>query len=286
MQPTSIIPTHIARGRATIVSVSALYHERGLPHVTIALRGGLWTPSEVIVRGRSAALAATLRPGSPFFFEARRLSDTALVFDGQYDHTPTAVSRLNETLLVTRWSTIPLGREDLAGARDERHEAALEEGLPRITIDERARTDQSIYVGQGSPLDYPYAIPDHADQRLFRRYLYFWMRKRAGEVYAALSAIAAAAQAEGVILRPDLDDRDCVARAYVIRGAALYMLASAEEETPPAIVYAVRGGQAPGIYASRAECEARVRGVRGASYRAFASRAAAERWLQSGTLRR
>jgi hypothetical protein len=62
------MPQHIARGQAQVVQVSPVYVERTIPHVAMTIKGGLWSPVGLIVRGNSAYGAARLTPGKRIYY--------------------------------------------------------------------------------------------------------------------------------------------------------------------------------------------------------------------------
>jgi hypothetical protein len=90
------MPQHIARGRATVVLVSPVYVERKVPHVALAIKGGLWSPEGLIVRGNHAYGAARLAPGKLIYYEAERELRTAIATDDRFGSNPAAVTRLGD----------------------------------------------------------------------------------------------------------------------------------------------------------------------------------------------
>jgi hypothetical protein len=222
------MPQHIARGQATVVEVSPVYVERKIPHVAMTIKGGLWAPAALLIRGNIAYGAAKLTPGKLIYYEAERELRTSIATDDRFGSNPATVARLGNLYIALRWSTTPLRplpaavparRAQPAAARDEDARAV-------ILIDDRARCDTSIDVGPGSTLDYPFNIPDRPNQVLFRRYLLRHITRQQGEVYQALRQIAHASVFGPVTLRPGLGDEAGIARADVIRRAVTYMLAN------------------------------------------------------------
>ena len=222
------MPQHIARGQATVVKVSPLYVERKIPHVAMTIKGGLWSPAALLVRGNSAYGAARLTPGKQIYYEAERELRTAIATDDRFGSNPATITRLGDLYITLRWSTTPLRPIPVAQpARRAKPAAAWDEDAPAvILIDDRARCDTSIDIGPGSELDYPFSIPDRPNQVLFRRYLLRHITRQQGEVYQALRQIAHASIFGPVTLRPGLRDEIGAVRAGIIRRAVVYMLAN------------------------------------------------------------
>jgi hypothetical protein len=222
------IPQHIARGQAIVVQVSPLYVERKIPHVAMTIKGGLWSPLALLVRGNSAYGAARLTSGKTIYYEAERELRTSVATDDRFGSNPATVARLGDLYIALRWSTTPLRPLSTAApARRAQRAVARDEDTPSvILIDDRARIDASIDIGPGSALDYPFSIPDRPNQVLFRRYLLRHITWRQGEIYQALRQIAHASIFGPVTLRPGLRDEAGIARADVIRRAVIYMLAN------------------------------------------------------------
>ena len=221
------MPQHIARGQAHIVQVSPVYVERKIPHVAMTIKGGLWSPVGLIVRGNSAYGAARLAPGKLIYYEAERELRTSIATDDRFGSNPAMVARLGDCYIALRWSTTPL--RPLPAVTPARRvqpvAASQEEPVPCvILIDDRARCDASIDVGPGSALDYPFTISDRPNHVMFRRYLLRHITRQQGEVYQALRQIAHASTVGPVTLRPGLRDEASAARADVIRRAVIYML--------------------------------------------------------------
>jgi hypothetical protein len=222
----STIPQHIARGQATVVEVSPVYLERKIPHVAMTIKGSLWAPAALLIRGNIAYGAAKLTPGKLIYYEAERELRTSIATDDRFGSNPATVARLGNLYIALRWSTTPL-RPLPAAAPAKRVQVAVphdEERPSVLLIDDRARIDASIDVGSGSALDYPFTIPDRPNQVMFRRYLLRHITRRQGEVYQALVQIAHASIFGPVTLRPGLGDAAGIARADVIRRAVIYML--------------------------------------------------------------
>jgi hypothetical protein len=210
------------------VQVSPIYVERKIPHVAMEIKGGLWSPAGLIVRGNSAYGAARLTPGNVIYYEAERELRTSIATDDRFGSKPATVTRLGDCYIALRISTTPL-RPLLAATlgRSNQPAAAATQDEPAqtlILIDDRARCDASIDVGPGSALDYPFSIPDRPNQVLFRRYLLRHITRQQGEVYQALIQIAHASVFGPVTLRPGLGDEAGIARADVIRRAVIYLL--------------------------------------------------------------
>jgi hypothetical protein len=226
----SSLPQHIARGQATVVQVSPIYVERKIPHVAMEIKGGLWSPAGLLVRGNSAYGAARLAPGKVIYYEAERELRTSIATDDRFGSKPATVTRLGDCYIALRISTTPL-RPLMAATlgRSNQPAAAATQDEPAqtlILIDDRARCDASIDVGPNSPLDYPFTIPDLPNHVLFRRYLLRHITRQHGEVYQALMRIACGCAIGPVTLRPGLRDAASIARADVIRRAVIYMLAN------------------------------------------------------------